>query len=342
VPESEAVLEYEQVIGGHLVLTYLDKAANRMEVRTLEGEKLRDVELPGLGASVGMAGDPEYDEAFYSFQSFTQPRQIYKTSIEEGGSELWASVEVPVDPSPYEVDQVTYESKDGTEVTMFLVHREDIELDGNNPTLLYGYGGFNVSMRPYFRASIYPWLDAGGVYAVPNLRGGGEYGEAWHEAGMLENKQNVFDDFIAAAEFLIDEGYTRPEKLGIYGGSNGGLLVGAVMTQRPELFGAVVCAVPLLDMLRYHLYGSGKTWMLEYGDPDNPEHFDWLDFDDRVDPFHARKFVAAVQHATTSGEPVLLRIEQNAGHGGGNMVKKTVSEQADLYAFLFDELFEGE
>jgi prolyl oligopeptidase len=361
VPEDEAVLEYVQVIGGHLVLTYLEKAANQMSVYTLEGKKVREVELPGLGASVGMSGDPRYDEAFYSFQSFTQPRQIYQTSIEEGGSELWASVEVPVDPSPYEVDQVTYESKDGTEVTMFLVHRKDIELDGDNPTLLYGYGGFNISMRPYFRASIYPWLEAGGVYAVPNLRGGGEYGEEWHEAGMLENKQNVFDDFIAAAEFLIAEGYTTPARLGIYGGSNGGLLVGAVMTQRPELYGAVVCAVPLLDMLRYHLFGSGKTWMLEYGDPDNPEHFRWLaeyspyhhveddtdypallmlsaDSDDRVDPMHARKFVAAVQHATNSGEPVLLRVEQNAGHGGGNMVKKTVSEQADLYAFLFDEL----
>lgn len=358
---DERVLDGVDLIGGHLVLTYLVDAHSVMEVRALDGKLVREVELPGLGASAGMKGQPDLDEAYYSFESFTTPTSIFKTSIKTGKTELWEQVKVPVDASPYTVEQVWYPSKDGTRVSMFLVHRKDIARDGSTPFLLYGYGGFNVNMTPYFRASIYPWLDAGGGYAVPNLRGGGEYGEEWHRAGMLGNKQNVFDDFIAAAHYLIQEGYTSPDKLAISGGSNGGLLVGAAMTQAPELFRAVICSVPLLDMVRYHKFGSGRTWVSEYGDPDVQEDFAYLyayspyhhiregveypallmksaDSDDRVDPMHARKFTAALQHASASGLPALLRIETNAGHGGGDQVKKFVESYADEFAFLMQQL----
>jgi prolyl oligopeptidase len=362
VAESDdRVLDSMQIIGGHLVLTYMKNAYSGIEVRALDGEPVREVELPGIGATYGMKGDPDRDEAYYSFTSFTTPRQIYKTSISTGEAELWQQVDIPVDTSPYEVEQVWYESKDGTKVSMFVVHRKDVELDGSTPFLLYGYGGFNASMKPSFRSSIIPWLEAGGGYAVPNLRGGGEYGEEWHRGGQLENKQNVFDDFIAAAEYLIDEGYTSAERLAISGGSNGGLLVGAATVQRPDLFAAVLCSVPLLDMLRYHKFGSGKTWINEYGDPEDPEHFSFLydyspyhhveegsdypaflmlsaDSDDRVDPMHARKMTAALQHANASSEPVIMRIEREAGHGGGDMIKKYVDRFADQYAFLMAQL----
>jgi prolyl oligopeptidase len=272
--------------------------------------------------------------------------------------ELWAKVELPVDTERYTVQQVFYPSKDGTKIPLFLVYRKDLKRDGERPTLLYGYGGFNVNLQPAFRASIFPWLDAGGVYAVANLRGGGEYGQAWHEAGRLHHKQNVFDDFNAAAEYLVREKYTRPGRLAINGGSNGGLLVGAAMTQRPELYGAVVCAVPLLDMVRYHQFGSGRTWVPEYGTADNAEDFKALyayspyhglkpgvryppllmmsaDHDDRVDPLHARKFVAAVQNLAGPASPALLRIESNAGHGGADQVAKAIESSADMFAFLF-------
>jgi prolyl oligopeptidase len=359
--DDERVLDKAQIRGGHLVLSYLESAHSAMDIRKLDGTFVRKVELPTIGASFGMKGDPDRDEAYFSFMSFTTPRQIYKTSISSGETELFEEADVPIDASPYKVDQVWYESKDGTKVSMFLVHRKDIEMDGSTPVLLYGYGGFNVNMRPYFRSSIYPWLESGGAYAVPNLRGGGEYGEEWHRDGMLANKQNVFDDFIAAAEYLIDQGYTRSEKLAIAGGSNGGLLVGAAMTQRPDLFQAVICSVPLLDMVRYHEFGSGKTWMPEYGNPEVEEDFAYLhayspyhhvekgadypamlmlsaDSDDRVDPMHARKFTAQVQYSSGSAEPVIMRIEQNAGHGGGDMVKKYVEKYADQYAFLMKQL----
>jgi prolyl oligopeptidase len=359
--DDERVLDEIQIRGGHLIFSYLENAHSAMDVRKLDGTFVRKVELPTIGASFGMKGDPDRDEAYYSFMSFTTPRQIYKTSIKTGKTELWQEANVPIDASPYKVDQVWYESKDGTKVSMFLVHRKDIEMDGSTPFLLYGYGGFNVNMRPYFRSSIYPWLEAGGAYAVPNLRGGGEYGEEWHRDGMLENKQNVFDDFIAAAEHLISEGYTTSDRLAIAGGSNGGLLVGAAMTQRPDLFEAVICSVPLLDMVRYHKFGSGKTWMPEYGNPDKAEDFAYLhkyspyhhvekntdypamlmlsaDSDDRVDPMHARKFTAQVQYASSSAQPAIMRIEQNAGHGGGDMVKKYVEKYADQYAFLMQQL----
>lgn len=362
VPESkDRVLDNAQIIGGHLVLTYMVNAQSAMEVRTLAGELVREVELPGVGTSRGMKGQPDRDEAYYSFESFTTPLEIYKTSLKTGESSLWEKSDIPVDPSPYKVEQVWYTSKDGTKISMFVVHRKDIKMDGNTPFLLYGYGGFSVNMQPRFRSSIYPWLEAGGAYAVPNLRGGGEYGEAWHQGGMLANKQNVFDDFIGAAEYLIEQNYTNADKLAISGGSNGGLLVGAAMTQRPELFRAVICGVPLLDMIRYHKFGSGETWVSEYGDPEQPEAFKYLyayspyhhvekgvdypamlmlsaDSDDRVDPMHARKFTAAIQYATASEHPVLLRIEANSGHGGGDMIKKFVDKYAGEYAFLMQQL----
>ncbi len=362
VPEDkDAALRGFAVVGNHLVLAYLKNASSELRVTTLDGKAVRTIPLPGIGSVGTVLGLQDEDEAYFDFSSFTQPKEVYRTSIKTGKVDLWASVKVPIDPEPYTVEQVWYPSKDGTKVPMFVVRRKDLKKDGSHPTLVYGYGGFNISLTPSFRASIYPWLDAGGIYVVANLRGGGEFGKAWHDSGRGHVKQNVFDDFTAAAEFLVKEGYTRPEKLAIYGGSNGGLLVGAAMTQRPDLYRAVVCAVPLLDMVRYHLFGSGRTWIPEYGTAEKAEDFAVLkayspyhnvkegtkypallmmsaDHDDRVDPRHARKFVAAVQHATGSEHPVLLRIEQNAGHGGADQVAKAIESSADMYAFLMKEL----
>lgn len=362
VPEAaDTVIESLRVVGDHLVLGTLRSAATRLEVRALDGRKVREVPLPGIGSAGGVTGNPDEDDAYFSFSSFTIPPQVYRTSIRSGATSLWASVKVPVDPEPYTVEQVWYPSKDGTKVSMFLVRRKDVPKDGSTPFLLEGYGGFNISMTPAFRASLYPWLEAGGGYAVPNLRGGGEYGEAWHRAGMLDRKQNVFDDFIGGAEYLVKHGYTRPERLAIRGGSNGGLLVGAAVTQRPDLFRAVICAVPLLDMVRYHLFGSGRTWISEYGSAEDEAQFRALlayspyhhvragtpypallmmsaDSDDRVDPMHARKMAALLQAANTGPHPVLLRIEQHAGHGGADLVKQTVDSSVDSYAFLMREL----
>lgn len=359
IPEftDGSVIENVQIVGGKLVLSLLRDVTSDIKIYDLDGKLVRDLELPGVGASFGMTGTPEDDEAYFSFQSFTTPLRIYQTSIKSGTTTLWNEVKVPIDPEPYTVEQVFYPSKDGTKIPMFVVRRKDMPNDGSTPFILYGYGGFSVTMSPYFRASIYPWLEAGGGYAVANLRGGAEYGESWHQDGMLHKKQNVFDDFIAGAEWLVQNGYTKPEKLGIRGGSNGGLLVGAAMTQRPDLFGAVVCEVPLLDMVRYTKFGSGKTWISEYGDPDLAEDFAVLfsyspyhrivdgtrypallmnaaDSDDRVDPMHARKFVAAIQHASSSDAPALLRVERNAGHGGADLIKQYVANDADTYAFL--------
>jgi prolyl oligopeptidase len=362
VPQAEsAVLEGAYVVGGHLVTSLMVDAHGQLEIRDLEGKLVRTVELPGLGDTSGMLGRADEDEAYFYYTSFAQPPMIYETSISTGKTKLWATIDFPVDTSKIEEKQVWYTSKDGTKISMFIVHEKGLPLDGSHPTLLTGYGGFNVSMTPGFSPSTALWVERGGVWAMPNLRGGGEYGEAWHEAGMRGNKQNVFDDFIAAAEYLVAQGYTQPARLGISGGSNGGLLVGAVMTQRPDLFGAVVCAVPLLDMVRYHEFGSGKTWIPEYGDPAIAEHFEWLyayspyhrvndgtkypamlmlaaDSDDRVDPMHARKFTAAIQAASRSGEPAIMRIEAKAGHGGAGTRKSGVAQQVDTYAFLSSEL----
>ena len=362
IPEGDSKLDRIHLIGGKMVVRYLRNASSEVEVRSLKGKLLRKFELPAIGTVHNVRGNPDDDEAFFSFSSFTQPKQVYKTSIKSGATETWFKNELPVDTSKMAVEQVWYPSRDGTKVSMFIIHRKDLEKNGQNPTVLYGYGGFNISMTPKYRSSIAVWLEQGGIWAIANLRGGGEYGESWHRAGMLENKQNVFDDFIAAAEFLAKEKYTSPDRLAIYGGSNGGLLVGAAMTQRPELFRAVVCAVPLLDMVRYHMFGGGKTWIPEYGSAENPEQFKYIhayspyhqvqkgtaypsmlmmaaDSDDRVDPLHARKFTAAVQWATSSEDrPVLMRVERNAGHGGADVAAKSVQRTADMFAYLLSQL----
>lgn len=359
--DKETARDGLAIVGGHLAISGLKKAVSVVEVFDFKGKRVRAVELPGLGTASNLVGQEDDDEAWYAFSSFTMPRQIFKTSVKTGKSELWAAVDVPVDSTRFEVRQVFYPSKDGTQVSMFIVARKDVALDGSNPVLLYGYGGFDVSLTSAFTSFIYPWLEAGGVYAVPNLRGGGEYGKAWHDAGKGANKQNVFDDFVAAAEYLVKEKWTTPKRLAIRGGSNGGLLVGAAMTQRPDLYGAVICAVPLLDMVRYHLYGSGKTWIPEYGDPEKADELKVLaayspyhrvvengayppllmmsaDHDDRVDPFHARKFVAMVQGATKAKGTSWLRIEMNAGHGGADQVAKSIESSVDQLAFLFSTL----
>ena len=357
VPQRpDATIAGVAVLGGRLALNYLKDASSLLEVRELDGTFVREMKLAGLGTVGGPSGLADDDEAFFTFESYTTPREIYSMSMKNGRLGVFAKLKVPVDPSPYVVEQVSFPSKDGTKVSMFLVHRRDLKRDGKSRAILYGYGGFQVSETPYFSAMLYPWLEAGGVWAAVNLRGGGEYGEEWHRDGMLLKKQNTFDDFLAAARWLSTEKVTSPDRLAIYGGSNGGLLVGAAMTQDPRPFSAVLCAVPLLDMVRYHLFGSGRTWISEYGSAEDPKQFEALhayspyhavkkgtaypatlllsaDSDDRVDPMHARKFAAALQAATTGG-PVLLRIERNAGHGGADMVKASVEARADEYAFV--------
>jgi prolyl oligopeptidase len=361
VPQHEkAVLDDMSVVGNHLALRYLENAASSLRITKLDGEALRTIALPGIGSVDGPSGNPEDDEAYYAFNSFTTPRTVFETSVKDGGRTPYFELDVPVDPTPYGVEQVWYTSKDGTRVSMFIVRRKGAPKDGSSPMLLAGYGGFSVNMTPRFSATRFAWLERGGSWAVPNLRGGAEYGEEWHKAGTRERKQNVFDDFIGAAEFLVREGYTKPERLAIAGGSNGGLLVGAAMTQRPELFGAVICRVPLLDMVRYPRFGSGKTWISEYGSADDPKLFPALlayspyhrlqlgtrypallmetaDSDDRVDPMHARKFTARLRHNMGNGANVLLRVETKAGHGGGDMMKKTVARLTDEYVFLMSE-----
>ena len=359
--DPEATISGFSIVGGHLVVTYLRKASSEMEIRTLDGKLKRKVDLPGKGTTGGISGLPGEDTGYFGYSSFTEPSVIYKTSIKTGKVSEWTRVKLPIDTTPYVTEQVTYNSKDGTPVTMFVMHHKDVVPNGENPTILYGYGGFNVSMTPGFSSARMVWLEKGGVYAIPNLRGGGEYGEDWHKDGMLTKKQNVFDDFIGAAKWLIENKWTNPNKLAISGGSNGGLLVGAAMTQAPELFDVVICAVPLLDMVRYHLFGSGKTWIPEYGSSEDPEEFQAIigyspyhkveqgtaypamlmlsaDSDDRVDPNHARKFTAQIQWATSSDAPVLLRIERNAGHGGADLVKQQIEQFADTYVFLNQQL----
>ncbi len=355
---ADANVDGASIIGGKLAVGYLKDAHSELWVYGLDGKKEREVALPGVGTLGGPSGRSDEDEAYYSYTSFTTPTQIHEMSMKTGATKLYAEVKVPIDATPYTVEQVFYPSKDGTRISMFVVRRKDLKRDGSHRLMLHGYGGFQASETSIFTASIYPWLERGGIYALPNLRGGGEYGEEWHKAGMLLKKQNVFDDFIAAAEYLIKEGYTRKEKLVISGGSNGGLLVGAAMTQRPDLFAAVLCGVPLLDMVRYHLFGAGKTWIGEYGSADDQEQLKVLygyspyhhvtagtkypallllaaDSDDRVDPMHARKFAAAVQ-AASSGGPVLLRVERNSGHGGADQIKAEVQKSADRVAFALE------
>jgi prolyl oligopeptidase len=364
VPESDATLERAAIVGEHLVLSYLRNAAHEVEVRDLAGKLVRKIDLPPLGTALGVTGNADEDTAYIDHTSFTEPQVIFKTSIRTGKTAEWGRVQLPFNAAELTTQQVFFPSKDGTRISMFLVSKKGAARDGANPTILTGYGGFNVSLTPMFSGVRIAWLERGGMYAIPNLRGGGEYGEDWHRAGKLLVKQNVFDDFIAAAEYLIAERWTSREHLAIVGGSNGGLLVGAAMTQRPDLFKAVICLVPLLDMLRYHLYGSGKTWVPEYGSAENPEQFEALyryspyrvavdagpraypavlfdsaDHDDRVDPMHARKLAAVLQAGQTAAAPILLRIERNSGHGGADLVKQQVERAVDQLAFLAGLLF---
>ncbi len=367
IPETENLLQGVSTGGGYLFASYLEKATDRYYRLKYDGSDRQAITLPGLGNAGGLGGEEEDDILFYSFTSFTYPPTIFKYEVATGKSEPFFRTELKFDPVAYVEKQVTYTSKDGTPVTMFIVHRKDLVLDGKNPTYLYGYGGFNINLTPGFSASRLILLENGGVFAMPNLRGGGEYGEKWHQGGMLQNKQNVFDDFIAAGEYLIKEKYTSSEKLAIAGGSNGGLLVGAAMTQRPELFAVAFPAVGVMDMLRYHKFTIGKGWIPEYGSSDKAEDFANLyaysplhrltdgtaypatlittaDHDDRVVPAHSFKFAARLQKAQAGDKPVLIRIETDAGHGAGKPISKIIEEQADIWSFFFyntDTVVEG-
>ncbi|HKD02388.1 MAG TPA: prolyl oligopeptidase family serine peptidase [Terriglobales bacterium] len=407
IPQSDAVLQTVDIIGGRLFALYERNATSQIRIFSTNGDFLRDVKLPGLGTVTGFGGEWHSREMFFGFQSFTVPSSTYcldlsaetpqlpKCKIFEEGSAaelkvratqnpnssfpptenhesrdarsdfpapaLWARIEAPsIHPADYEVKQVWYASKDGTRVPMFLFHKKDLAPDGSNPTLLTGYGGFNISPTPTFTGDRFLWLERGGIFAVANLRGGGEFGEEWHRAGMLDKKQNTFDDFLAAAEYLIAQNYTDREHLAIRGGSNGGLLMGAAFTQRPQLFRAVVCQVPLLDMLRYQNFQIARLWVPEYGSADDPRQFEWLyayspyhhvkrgtqypailfmtaESDTRVDPMHAKKMAALLQQEAAHREdrPILLRIEAKAGHGAGKPITKLVDELTDVYSFLW-------
>ncbi len=365
IPQAAETLESVGLLNNQFVADYLKDAHSSIKVFNLDGSFVREVDLPGIGSAGGFGGKRYDTETFYSFTSFTTPATIYRYDMVSGESTIFRQPEVDFDPDGYQTEQIFYQSKDGTQVPMFITHKKGLQLDGNNPTILYGYGGFSVSLTPYFSVSNLVWMEMGGVYAVPNLRGGGEYGEEWHQAGTKLNKQNVFDDFIAAAEWLINHKYTRPEKLAISGGSNGGLLVGACMTQRPELFGAAMPAVGVMDMLRFHKFTIGWAWCSDYGSPDNSEEFKALyaysplhnlksntaypatmittaDHDDRVVPAHSFKFAAALQEAHAGEKPVLIRIETKAGHGAGKPTTKIIEEIADEWAFLARSLALGD
>lgn len=357
IAQANETLGGVNLVGEHFIATYLKDAHTQVKLFRTTGQFVREIELPGIGTADGFGGKRRDKETFYSFTSFTTPTTIYRYDITSGKSTVYRQPKVDFNPADYETRQVFYTSKDGTRVPMFITHRKGLKLDGSNPTLLYGYGGFNISLTPAFSVSNLVWMEMGGVYAVPNLRGGGEYGEEWYQAGTKLHKQNVFDDFIAAAEWLIANKYTSPPKLAISGGSNGGLLVGAVMTQRPDLFGAALPAVGVMDMLRFHKFTIGWAWTSDYGSPDNPEEFKALyaysplhnikpgtsypatlittaDHDDRVVPAHSFKFAAALQAAQAGPAPILIRIETKAGHGAGKPTTKLIEEAADKLAFL--------
>lgn len=357
IAESSDVLEGVGTAGGRLFCGYLAHAHSVVKVASLDGTFEREVELPGLGTAIGFGGRREDRETFYTFSSFTEAASIYRYDIASGESTLHKRASVAFDADAFETTQIFYPSKDGTTVPMFLVHRRGLALDGTYPTFLYGYGGFNNAMTPAFSPSMIAWLEMGGVFAQACIRGGSEYGEAWHQAGTKERKQNVFDDFIAAAEWLIDSGYTSSQHLGIGGGSNGGLLVGACITQRPELFGAARIAVGVLDMLRFHRFTIGWAWVSDYGSADNEDDFKYLyeysplhnisagtqypptlittgDHDDRVVPSHSFKFAATLQPAQGGSAPILLRVDVRAGHGMGKPTTKMIEEAADAWAFL--------
>jgi prolyl oligopeptidase len=345
-------------VGGNLFASYLENASTKVYQMNYDGSLIREVPFPGVGTAGGFSGRAEDKDLYYYYTSFNYPTSIFKYDIESGNSELFFKPDLKFHPDDFVSKQVFYKSKDGTEVPMFLVHKKGLKLDGTNPTLLYAYGGFNISLTPSFSTANIILLENGGVYALANLRGGGEFGEEWHKAGMLEKKQNVFDDFLAAADYLVKEGYTSKEKLAIRGGSNGGLLVGACMTQAPEKFAVAFPAVGVMDMLRYHKFTVGWGWIPEYGCADSSKaQFDYLyaysplhnlkpanypatmvstaDHDDRVVPAHSFKFAAQLQASQQGSAPTIIRIEKKAGHGAGKPTSKIIEEQADIWSFMF-------
>ncbi len=361
IPQGQDVLDGVQIIHDTFVANYMHDASSRLRLFALDGGMLKDLELPTLGSIGSISGERKDDEMFYAFTSFLYPTTIFRYDFKSGATSVFKAPAIDFAPSGYETKQVFYKSRDGTRVPMFITYKEGLKLDGSNPAYLYGYGGFNISLTPSFSVSMVVWLEMGGGYAVPNLRGGGEYGEEWHQAGMHDKKQNVFDDFIAAAEYLIAQGYTSTPKLAIAGGSNGGLLVGAAITQRPELFGAALPAVGVMDMLRFHKFTIGWAWVTDYGSADSAAQFRYLykysplhnirpgtrypatlvttaDHDDRVVPGHSFKFTATLQAAQAGPQPVLIEIETKAGHGAGKPTSKLIEEQADRLAFLVRSL----
>ena len=358
IPQAEHKLESASLFGEKFICEYLQDARSAVRAYDMKGTLLQEVALPGIGSVGGLGGKRKDTETFYSYSSFTSPTTTYRYNIASGESTIFRQPKLDFDGAQYESRQVFLPSKDGTRIPMFLVHKKGLKLDGSNPCLLYGYGGFDISLTPGFSVSRAVWMEMGGIFAMANLRGGGEYGSAWHEAGIKEKKQNVFDDFIAAAEWLVKEKFTQPSKLAIQGGSNGGLLVGACMTQSPELFGAALPAVGVLDMLRYHKFTIGWAWKSDYGSSELPDEFRSIlaysplhnlkpgtrypatlittaDHDDRVVPAHSFKFAARLQECQAKdGPPVLIRIETSAGHGAGTALTKVMEETADEWAFL--------
>jgi prolyl oligopeptidase len=361
IPEAKETLVGVSAVNDQFICEYLKDAHSQVKVFGLDGKFVREIEFPGIGSAGGFGGKRSDMETFYSFTSYTTPATIYRLDLKTGESTVFRAPKVKFNPADYETKQVFYTSKDGTRAPMFISHKKGVKLDGNNPTLLYGYGGFNISITPAFSVATLEWMEMGGVFAVPNLRGGGEYGEEWHQAGTKLKKQNVFDDFITAGEWLIANKYTSTKKLAIAGGSNGGLLVGACMTQRPDLFAAALPAVGVMDMLRFHKFTIGWAWTSDYGSADNAEEFAALraysplhnlkrgthypatlittaDHDDRVVPAHSFKFAAALQAAQGGRAPTLIRIDVRAGHGAGKPTTKLIEEAADKWAFLVHEL----
>jgi prolyl oligopeptidase len=358
LPEQPQLLESASLAGGRLFATYLQDVSSRVQVHALDGKPLGGVALPAPGTALGFGGEAGDTDVFYTFSAMNRPPTLFRYEIAPGRSEVFRAPEIPgFDPARFESRQVFFKSRDGTRVPMFIVHKKGLVLDGRNPTILYGYGGFNISLNPYFSASRVAWMEQGGVFAMANLRGGGEYGEAWHEAGMRLNKQNVFDDCIAAAEYLINERITSPDRLALQGGSNGGLLVGAVLNQRPDLFKVALPQVGVMDMLRFQKFSVGSAWVSDYGSSDDATQFKYLlgysplhnlkagvaypatlittsDHDDRVVPAHSFKYAATLQERSSGDAPHLIRIETNSGHGSSNL-NKALEEAADVYAFIW-------
>ena len=362
IPQQQDIIDEISFVNKNFVVTIMQDVHHQLKIYDTDGKYIKDIPLPAIGTAGGISGRKDDPEMFFAFASYIFPYTSYRYNFNTDKAEVYQKPDIDFDSEKYETTQVFYKSKDGTKIPMYIISKKDVQLDGNNPTLLYGYGGFNISLRPGFSVKIISWLDLGGIYAVANLRGGNEYGEAWHQQGILSNKQNVFDDFIAAAEYLIDNKYTRPEKLAIMGGSNGGLLTAACSIQRPELFAAVACQVPVTDMLRYHKFTVGRYWVSDYGNAEeDPQAFKYLykysplhnvpdnynnpsilvtsaDTDDRVVPAHAKKLVAEMQSKSIGKKPVLIRVETKAGHGQGKPTSKQIDELTDVFAFLYKSL----